>query len=154
MRKKFLVAFGLGGCWSGYKNAEIVEATDESIKEVAFTLANDYWHRQNTNSGLSYDWEEVETIVNDCALYQSRLSSKAKAMVNELPFAVHSMGKTFLAKQIIGLKSANEFLVSNKEYGVIHADYAQDLYLVAENESPGISHHELSSMKVAGQVTL
>lgn len=154
MRKKYLVVYGLGGCWAGYKNAQIVEATPDTIKEVAFKLANEYWHSMDTNSGLSYDWEEIETVVNDCDLFQSRLHPKGRAMVNELPFAVHSMGKTFLARQIAGLRSANEFLQDNDEYGVIHADYAHDLYLVAMNESKGISEAELSSHKVAGHVTL
>lgn len=154
MRKKFLVAFGLGACWAGYKNACIVESTDELIKIDAFKIANDFWQEQKTSAGLSFDWEEITTEVHECALYGSRLTLKAQAKVNQLPFAVHSMGKTFLAKQIYGLSNTNKFLASNKEYGVIQANYAQDVYLVALNESSGISHDELSSMKIAGHVTL
>lgn len=154
MRKKYLVGYGLGGCWPGYKNACVIEATDDTIKDVAFDIASTYWHSKDTNSGLSYDWEEVETVVNNCSLYKSRLHVKGKAMVNELPFVVHSMGKTFLAKQIVGLKSTNTFLESNKEYGVIHANYAHDLYLVALNDRGGIKEAELSSKAVAGHITL
>lgn len=154
MRKKFLVAYGLGGCWPGYKNACIIESCDEAIEQDAFNIATEFWHNQKPGSSLSYIWEEITTIVNDCALYQSRLRLKAKAKVNQLPYAVHSMGKTFLAKQIYGLRSANDFLKSHKDYGVIHANYAEDVYLVAENESPGINEVELSSTLIADHVTL
>lgn len=154
MRKKYLVVFGLGGCWSGYKNACVTQATDETIKEVAFNIANTYWQSKDTDASLSYDWQEITTTVNDCSLFQSRLHPKGRAMVNELPFVVHSMGKTFLAKQIVGLKSTNTFLESNKEYGVIHANYAHDLYLVALNDRGGIKEAELSSKAVAGHITL
>lgn len=154
MRKKYLVVFGLGGCWSGYKNACVTQATDETIKEVAFNIANTYWQSKDTDSSLSYDWQEITTTVNDCSLFQSRLHPKGRAMVNELPFAVHTMGKTFLAKQLIGLKSTNEFLEENKAYGVIHANYAHDLYLVALNESNGLSETELSRHSVAEHISL
>ena len=79
----WLLAFGLGGCWSGYPEATVFLAAD---RQAAMTLGGriavqevglaDRWR------GLSFDVELVEGHVNETSIYRSRLRPEGRAMVD------------------------------------------------------------------------
>jgi hypothetical protein len=80
----WLVAYGVGGCWSGYTDATIIQA---STKEEAMSKASDICRRETaeergSHRGASYDAELIETDVKDTALWCSRLKPSAKALLN------------------------------------------------------------------------
>lgn len=82
----FLIAWGVGGCWSGFTHAKIIEATG---MEEAQGKAIDEALIDRSNKGLAHkrgcsaDAELIETTVEDTGLFSSRLKSSAIAMVTE-----------------------------------------------------------------------
>ena len=75
----YLVAWGEGGCWSGYPNASVVEADSSNKAE------DKLWKkiRADWNKGsLSYDSEEITGEVSDCPLF-TRLKPSAIKRLEE-----------------------------------------------------------------------
>jgi hypothetical protein len=86
----WLVAYGVGGCWSGYTDATIIQA---STKEQAMDKAGTICHTETaeeraSHRGASYDVELIEGDVKNTALWSSRLLPQAKAMLKYCPMAL------------------------------------------------------------------
>lgn len=78
----YLVAYGMGGCWSGYPEAKIIDALDDDkAEEEAFSVAFDYAEEVSPRRrGYSYDFEIIESVVEKCLLY-TRLKDNAKRLL-------------------------------------------------------------------------
>ena len=79
----WLVAYGVGGCWSGYTDATIIRATSkEEATEMAYEICLKETAKQCGNRrGASFDIELIETDVKDTALWCSRLKPSAQALL-------------------------------------------------------------------------
>lgn len=75
----WLLAFGSGGCWSGYPEATILAASD---REDALHLGGRVALHEADNdrrSGLSFDVELIDVDVAGTSLYRSRLLPEGRA---------------------------------------------------------------------------
>jgi len=80
MKKSFLIAYGMGGCWVGYPKAVVVEAADdEEAEDIGLHLAA---AERTSCRGGSFDLDEVTSSVEDLPLYKCRLKLSAKEMLN------------------------------------------------------------------------
>lgn len=127
-------------------------ATEADIKQLAFEKANTLWQGSNTSLGLSYDFELIESMPANTALYKSRLKASAREMVDKLPYLVESMGKQFIAYTRKSIDQANRFMESNPDFSLIHADYENDTYFMAENVP--VKETALQNVVVAGTLII
>lgn len=83
MDQVWLMAYGLGGVWSGYPYATIVSAKEkEEALSYAGIIAVRELSGEKTRSGISFDVELVAQDPRATALYASRLKPEARAMVD------------------------------------------------------------------------
>ena len=85
----WLLAYGVGGCWSGYTDATIIQATDrEEALRTGCTIAwKETAEERGVSHGCSLDVERVEGDVRETALYRSRCKPGAQVLA-ELAFDV------------------------------------------------------------------
>ena len=83
----WLLVFGVGGCWSGYTDAQVIQAPDrDSAMSMAGKIAwKETAEERGYNRGCSYDVELISGDVRDCSLYASRCKPGAQMMA-ELAF--------------------------------------------------------------------
>ena len=82
--KRFLIAWGIGGCWSGFTHAKIVEANgqEEADKMSIIEARKDREQQGLTQQrGCSAIAEPLTTTVEETGLFQSRLKESAKIMI-------------------------------------------------------------------------
>lgn len=78
----WLLVFGVGGCWSGYTDAAIIQAPDlDSAQSLGGQIA---WaetaEERGYTHGCSYDVELIEGDVRECLLYRCRCKPGAKQL--------------------------------------------------------------------------
>ena len=74
-----MVAWGEGGCWSGYPNASVVKAdSSNQAEEKVWAKIRADW----SSGSLSYDSEEIAGKFSDCALF-TRLKTSAIKRLEE-----------------------------------------------------------------------
>lgn len=82
--KKFLIAWGIGGCWSGFTHAKIVEAANQQEAD-AMSIDEARKHREQEDlaqkRGCSAIAEPIATTAEETGLFQSRLKASAKIML-------------------------------------------------------------------------
>jgi hypothetical protein len=80
---KWLLAFGAGGCWSGYPLALVLDAdTREEAQRHGFSKSIEATlEERRRGHGTSYHVEEIKTHYRDTALYQSWLKPSARIML-------------------------------------------------------------------------
>ena len=80
---EFLIVYGVGGCWSGYTGACIIEV--ESIEEAndkAFDIAYEKTKKKRGSlRGFSYDVEHLEDGIKSSVLFKTRLLPEARALI-------------------------------------------------------------------------
>lgn len=78
---KWLVAYGVGGCWSGYPEATIIEAENkqDALAQADAITRKETAEERGNSRGASYDVELIVDSVEKTALYCSRLKPSAKA---------------------------------------------------------------------------
>lgn len=83
----WLLVYGVGGCWSGYTDAQIIKAPDrdEAMKLGGGIAWKETAEERGNSRGCSYDVELVEGDVRYCTLYVSRCKPGAKLLA-ELAF--------------------------------------------------------------------
>lgn len=83
----WLLVYGVGGCWSGYTDATIIEAPEhESAWSQGLQIAwRETAERRGRSRGCSFDLERVNRDVRTCLLYRSRCKPEARKMA-ELAF--------------------------------------------------------------------
>ncbi|WP_299157497.1 hypothetical protein [Accumulibacter sp.] len=84
----WLLVFGVGGCWSGYTDATVIQAPDRDTawrQGLDIALKETADERRLSFKGCSFDIELVEGDVRECSNYLSRCKPGAKVLA-ELAF--------------------------------------------------------------------
>ena len=78
----WLLVYGVGGCWSGYTDATIIQAADrdEAWKTGCRIAWDETSEERGLSHGCSFDVEELRGDVRDAILYRSRCKPGAQAM--------------------------------------------------------------------------
>jgi len=83
---RWIVAYGIGGCWSGYPFAKIIEAPtklDAESQTSVICRAATADERSKRYRGASYDVELIEDDFKNTGLWCSRLLPSAKEMLEK-----------------------------------------------------------------------
>ena len=83
----WLLVFGVGGCWSGYTDATVIQAPDrDSAMSMGAKIAwKETAEERGHSRGCSFDVELIEGNVRETKLYASRCKPGAKLLA-ELAF--------------------------------------------------------------------
>ena len=83
----WLLVFGVGGCWSGYTDAMILQAPDreEAMRRGIRIAWRETAEERGFRHGCSCDVERIEGDVRTTGLYRSRCKPGAQVMA-ELAF--------------------------------------------------------------------
>ncbi len=84
----WLLVFGVGGCWSGYTDATVIQAPDRDAawrQGLDIALKETAEERRLAFKGCSFDVELIEGDVRETKLYASRCKPGAKLLA-ELAF--------------------------------------------------------------------
>lgn len=81
----WLLVFGVGGCWSGYTDATIIQAADreEALRTGGDIAWKETAEERGHSHGCSFDVERLEGDVRKARLYLSRCKPEAQVLAEQ-----------------------------------------------------------------------